>query len=846
MSDAGYDFYSLLTGSDRPRSFLWDDYYKSLPAVQQTSPSDQAALNRERAPGTSPDPATVADIGTVPAADLSRGVWRVPTAPPVAGVSPDLYRPVFRPIAPGDAAAQPGPPDQVIPRAAPAIPPAPAQPVSAETRRLLGLPATPLDAPAAPAGGGGLLSRIFGGGGGGKPGPYDDILTPEQRQQLAWKSLGLGKMAAAFAEAAKPSLLPTGGLGAAIGKAAGASADAEEDAVKSMLGMSKVAQEVRDLRDKAQTRKELSAGLDQLNQRLAGRGSGVRVDTTTGSIIPPGGGNLRVGGALDLIEKYESGGRNVMQGVVGPGGGYNPSTGTVTGPSTAQGYYQITNSTWRDAAPKAGVSLADYPNAMSAPKDVQRAVAQQLYNERGMAPWAPYNANLRAAIARGEGGGGGAGAPAALPVGAYGAPGAPGAAGYDDSLALLLAQLGAKGQIAGFGDIAKPYETYLYNQPGYKGQVKRAETAGEWEVREPAEVRLKREQAELDTARERAAEEQRRISKTQEQRGAAELDITQPQWVTNPTTGQAELRPLTRLDLATRLGAPPAAPAAAPAAPAGPPPGASSLVPGGGLPFPVRAPQAAPGAPAGAPAAPAPAAAPAGPPGGVLPQPPEVPKDYRPVWNPAKRGWEVEAIPGSPAYRAQQEQDTSQLQTANRGIQSIDRALALSTPWSTGWTGSRLKAVEGSQAFNLSAELTQLQALTSFAELQKMRAGNPTGAALGAVSDTEGKKLESTVASLQQGQSKPQFDAALLRLRQEYLDTVYGSKEKLTKLVQEGKISQRVFDSVEALKARATAGTPPPPEAGKTPSPPMVGEIKRGYRFNGGNPTDSNNWTKVQ
>jgi hypothetical protein len=191
-----------------------------------------------------------------------------------------------------------------------------------------------------------------------------------------------------------------------------------------------------------------------------------------------------------------------------------------------------------------------------------------------------------------------------------------------------------------------------------------------------------------------------------------------------------------------------------------------------------------------------------------LPQPPEAPKDYRPVWNPAKRNWELEAIPGSPAYRAQQEQDTSQLQVANRGIQSIDRALALSTPWSTGWTGARLKGVEGSPAFNLSAELIQLQALTSFAELQKMRAASPTGAALGAVSDTEGKKLESTMASLQQGQSKPKLDAALLRLREEYLDAVYGSKEKLTKLVQEGKISQRVFDSVEALKARATPGTP--------------------------------------
>jgi len=104
------------------------------------------------------------------------------------------------------------------------------------------------------------------------------------------------------------------------------------------------------------------------------------------------------GDPLALIEKYESGGRNVMQGIVPPGGGYNPSVGRVTGPSTAQGYYQITNTTWRDAAPKAGVDLAQFPTAMSAPKEVQAKVAQALYNERGFQPWAPYNPKLAQAI----------------------------------------------------------------------------------------------------------------------------------------------------------------------------------------------------------------------------------------------------------------------------------------------------------------------------------------------------------------------------------------------------------------------------------------------------------------
>lgn len=119
------------------------------------------------------------------------------------------------------------------------------------------------------------------------------------------------------------------------------------------------------------------------------------------------GGGLTAGGALtgdplDLIAKYESGGRNIRQQILPSGGGYNPSVGRVTGPSSAQGPWQITDSTWRDAAPKAGVDLMQYPTAMSAPIDVQRVVAQKLYNERGFAPWAPYNSALRQAIGRGE------------------------------------------------------------------------------------------------------------------------------------------------------------------------------------------------------------------------------------------------------------------------------------------------------------------------------------------------------------------------------------------------------------------------------------------------------------
>lgn len=95
---------------------------------------------------------------------------------------------------------------------------------------------------------------------------------------------------------------------------------------------------------------------------------------------------------LGYIKKYESGGRNVPNYMFGPG-------------YTAQGYFQITNTTWRDIAPKAGIDLGRYPNAMSAPYAVQESAATALYNTRGFQPWAPHNPALRAAIAS-EGGAG--------------------------------------------------------------------------------------------------------------------------------------------------------------------------------------------------------------------------------------------------------------------------------------------------------------------------------------------------------------------------------------------------------------------------------------------------------
>src|SRR6188768_1437093 len=77
---------------------------------------------------------------------------------------------------------------------------------------------------------------------------------------------------------------------------------------------------------------------------------------------------------LDIIAQRESGGRNVPNYKYGPG-------------FSASGYYQIINGTWQRWAKAAGIDISQYPTAMSAPPEVQRAVASQGFKMEGFRPW---------------------------------------------------------------------------------------------------------------------------------------------------------------------------------------------------------------------------------------------------------------------------------------------------------------------------------------------------------------------------------------------------------------------------------------------------------------------------
>jgi hypothetical protein len=62
---------------------------------------------------------------------------------------------------------------------------------------------------------------------------------------------------------------------------------------------------------------------------------------------------------------------------------------------TAMGYWQITDTNWLRVAPTLDIDTHKYPNAMSAPRDVQAQVGAKMYADTGYLPWVPYNARLR-------------------------------------------------------------------------------------------------------------------------------------------------------------------------------------------------------------------------------------------------------------------------------------------------------------------------------------------------------------------------------------------------------------------------------------------------------------------
>lgn len=202
---------------------------------------------------------------------------------------------------------------------------------------------------------------------------------------------------------------------------------------------------------------------------------------------------------------------------------------------------------------------------------------------------------------------------------------------------------------------------------------------------------------------------------------------------------------------------------------------------------------------------------------------------------------QMRPIPGGPADTKLQDKmgktaaaDASKVRKADLISEDIDRAVALAKDYrvipNTG-VGSFLAAVPGTKAHDLSKMLDGIKARIGFDSLQEMRANSPTGAALGAVSDTENRLLQSAFGSLEQSQSEEEFVFNLRRLKQQYNEIVHGPGNA-------GGMAESATLGAPRQQANAYRGS-------VNRAAPQVGEVRNGYRFRGGNPADRNAWEQI-
>lgn len=149
-----------------------------------------------------------------------------------------------------------------------------------------------------------------------------------------------------------------------------------------------------------------------------------------------------------------------------------------------------------------------------------------------------------------------------------------------------------------------------------------------------------------------------------------------------------------------------------------------------------------------------------------------------------KQDGTLEAIPGGPTdikageLGAKAEQRKAAAAGAAENVLSAVSDARNLVGINTAGVGSSLAAIPGTDARDLQSKLETIKANLGFDRLQQMREQSPTGGALGAVAVQELTALQSTVASLDQGQSRAELNKSLEKIERHYnnwLETTQGN-----------------------------------------------------------------------
>lgn len=179
---------------------------------------------------------------------------------------------------------------------------------------------------------------------------------------------------------------------------------------------------------------------------------------------------------------------------------------------------------------------------------------------------------------------------------------------------------------------------------------------------------------------------------------------------------------------------------------------------------------------------------------------------------------ELEAIPGGPKDTSPKDaaRAAGAVQKADTVIRKVDEALGQTGMFSTGLPGAVAGMIPGTPAYNLDKTLDTIKANLGFSELQAMREASPTGGALGQVAIQELAMLQSTVASLDKGQSREQLERGLTQVKTHF----------------------------ENWKSAVQQAQQQKPSAPAAPSLPQKGQVVDGWEFLGGDPGNRMNWRK--
>jgi len=116
-----------------------------------------------------------------------------------------------------------------------------------------------------------------------------------------------------------------------------------------------------------------------------------------------------------------------------------------------------------------------------------------------------------------------------------------------------------------------------------------------------------------------------------------------------------------------------------------------------------------------------------------------------------------------------------------RTLDAIDQAALLTAAdngwWETGKSGALVRSMPnvvqaGTDSKTLEGYLKTINANTAFKKLQEMRQNSPTGGAVGNVSDSDMKLLQSTISSIDPDQDQAAFFQNLATQKKAYLDTL--------------------------------------------------------------------------